>query len=82
MIRLTSDGKYRGPGGPDPKKSRVEREQELRALAQTADGLEIINYLWKEAKGVGAGISPPGAIGASVQQEMIPDILAHEYPNG
>jgi hypothetical protein len=82
MIELTSDGKCRGPGGPDPKKSRSVREQELHTLARTAAGLEIIDCLWHEAKGIGPGVDPPDAIGTLVRQEMIPDILAYEYPNG
>ena len=82
VIRLTPDGKYRGPYGPDPKKSRAEREQELSMLAGSDEGCEIILYLWKEAKGIPAGQSPPGSIGTMVRQEMIPEVLAHEYPNG
>jgi hypothetical protein len=82
MIRLTPDGRYRGPGGPDPKKSRAERERELLQMMTTQDGAEVITYLWKEAKGIPAGIDPPGTIGMGPRQEMIPDLLAHEYPNG
>jgi hypothetical protein len=82
VMQLTPNGRYRGPGGPDPKKSRAERETELLSMMHTQDGLEIILYLWKEAKGIPAGITPPGMIGTLVKQEMIPDLLAHEYPNG
>jgi len=82
MIRLRGDGTYRGPGGPDPKKSRVEREQELLGMADSEEGRDIICCLWKEAKGIPPGTEPAGMIGTLVKQEMIPEILAHEYPNG
>ena len=82
VIRLTSGGPDFGPYGPDPKKPRAKREQELQQLANTKDGCDIVLYLWKAAKGIPAGQSPPGSIGTLVRQEMIPEILAHEYPNG
>lgn len=82
MIQLTPDGKYRGPFGPDRKKSRNEREQELHRLAGSDDGCDIIVCLWKEAKGIPLGIDPPGTVDTLVRQEMIPEILSHEYPNG
>jgi hypothetical protein len=44
--------------------------------------LEIILYLWKEAKGIPAGVEPPGMAGTWVPQEMIPELLTYEYPNG
>lgn len=82
MIEQTPHGKYRGPGGPDPKKTRTEREQELLRMAATHDGREIICSLWEEVKGIPPGVEPPGMVGTLVKHEMIPDILAHEYPNG
>jgi hypothetical protein len=82
MIRLRGDGTYRDPGGLDPKKSRSGREKELMQLADSQDGRDIIIALWKEAKGIQPGTIPLGMIGALVKQEMIPDIPAHEYPNG
>jgi hypothetical protein len=74
------DGKYRGPGGPDQKLTRVEREQQLHAMAGSQDGCGIILALWKEAKGIPLGTCPP--VGTLVRQEMIPEILVYEYPNG
>jgi hypothetical protein len=82
MIRLAGDGTYRGPGGPDPQKTRQEREQELRTIANTKDGKNIIYSLWLEARGVPPGEDPQDAIGTLLRQEMIPEILKHEYPNG
>jgi len=82
MVQLTPDGKYRGPFGPNPRKTKADREKELLGLADQEEGLDIILCLWKEAKGIPAGSSPPGTIGTFVRQEMIPDILAHEYPHG
>jgi hypothetical protein len=81
MIRLQPDGTYRRPGGPDPKKSKAKREQELLGMMGTADGTEIIRYLWKEATGSLLGVTLPGEIGTLTRQEKIPAILAHEYPN-
>ena len=80
MVSLRPDGTYRGPGGPDPKKTRGQRAQELDAMARTKNGREIILALWMEAKGMPFGTCPP--VGTSVRQEMIPDVLAHEYPEG
>ena len=80
MVRLTADGKYRGPFGRDPKKSRAAREQELLRLANSQEGTEIILALWMEAKRIPFGTCPP--VGTMVKQEMVPDILAFEYPNG
>jgi hypothetical protein len=49
-------------------------------MARTKNGREIILALWMEAKGMPFGTCPP--VGTSVRQEMIPDVLAHEYPEG
>jgi hypothetical protein len=81
MIQLTAAGRYRGPGGVDPKKTRAVRERELQRMAGTQDGAEIVFYLWLEAKGVPAGSEPEGARGTLLKQEMIPEVLAHEYPS-
>lgn len=75
VIQLTIDGKYRGPGGRDPRKSRTERKQELLRLAKTEDGRDIILALWKEAKRIPPGMCPPGTM---IQLEMVPDILGFE----
>jgi hypothetical protein len=79
MVQLTADGRYRGAGGPEPKKPRAVREEELLWMMPTLDGRDIILALWKEAKGIPFGTCAP--IGTSLRQEMIPDILAHEYPH-
>lgn len=78
-ISLPPDGKYRGPGGPDPKKTRPEREAELRAMIATDGGSDIIVALAHEAMGVPLGTSLP--IGMLLSQ-MIERILDHEYPPG
>ena len=80
MVRLDAWGRYRGPFGPDPKKSRAAREAELQKLADNEDGRGIILSLWNEANG-----TPPGTItgiGTAIKGQMIPEILTHEYPNG
>jgi hypothetical protein len=82
MIPIPLDGKYRGPGGPDPKKSRAEREKELLDMANSRDGSGIIICLWKEAKGIPLGVDTAETISTLVRHEMIPEILAHEYQNG
>ncbi len=79
MVRTTPQGTYRGPFGPDPTKTRQQRESELTGLMQTADGPDIILLLYKEAKGIPMGtLAPIGTHGS----EMVADILSHEYPNG
>jgi len=80
MVELDLQGRYRGRFGPDPKKRKVEREAELHGLVASQEGTEIILYLWKEAKGIPAGTAPDR--GTLVRAEMIPELLAHEYPNG
>ena len=60
-------------------KSRQEREQELLRLAVTKQGRDIIEGIWMEAQGI-----PPGTVASMsklVRQDLIPDILNHEYPN-
>jgi hypothetical protein len=58
---------------------RIEREKELNRLANTLDGCEAIRQIWNKVKGIPPG---SGVIGTLVWQEMIPDILTHEFPNG
>jgi hypothetical protein len=64
------------------KKNKVEREQELQRLASTDAGKSIIVDLYKQAKGIPPGTDPAGFLGTLIRTEMIPAILAHEYPNG
>jgi hypothetical protein len=59
-------------------KSREERKRELQKLADTHEGCNVIVRLWNESKGLSEGTFMMGL----VRQEMIPDILRHEYPNG
>jgi hypothetical protein len=59
-------------------KSREDRERELQRLADTDAGCEAIRRIWNKVKGIPEGM---GFIGTLVRQEMIPDILRHEYPN-
>jgi hypothetical protein len=49
-------------------------------MAETAEGCDAILYLWKEARGIPAGIAAPE--GTMIRTQMIPELLAHEYPNG
>jgi hypothetical protein len=58
--------------------AKAERVWQLQRLADTHDGCEIIRDLWNRIK-----VIPPGSgvVGILVRQEMIPDILAHEYPD-
>jgi hypothetical protein len=46
---MQPDGRYRGPFGPDSKKTRAEREQGLFQLACMEDGAKIIAAMWKGA---------------------------------
>jgi hypothetical protein len=80
MAHLDAYGHHRGRGGPDSKKSKAEREAELRGLAETGEGCDAILYLWKEARGISAGTAAPD--GTLIRTQMIPELLAHEYPNG
>jgi hypothetical protein len=66
-------GRYRGPGGADPTKTREQREQELRELLNSKDGCEIVLALYREAQG-GQAVD----IGTPMT-EMIPSILNKEY---
>lgn len=63
-------------------KTRVERERELLRLSQTKDGCGAIVDLFKKVKGIDPGLDTPEVLGPFVQQDMIPAILAAEYPNG
>ena len=42
---MQPDGTYRGPFGPDPKKTRAERQQQLFQLAGMEGGAEIITAM-------------------------------------
>ena len=75
-MRIRDGEEYRGPGGPDPRKSRAEREAELRAMTGTPAGRDVIGYFFLKYTGGLRGVVPP--IGA----RMIETILAHEYPGG
>jgi hypothetical protein len=80
MAHLDAYGHHRGRGGADSKKNKAEREAELRGMAETVAGCEAILYLWKEARGIPAGTAAPD--GTRIRTQMIPELLAHEYPNG
>jgi hypothetical protein len=80
MAHLDVHGHYRGRGGADPRKNKAEREAELRRMAETGDGCDVILYLWKEIKGIPAGIAAPE--GTLIRTHMIPELLANEYPSG
>ena len=76
--QLTAQATHRGSGGPDPKKTREQREQELIGMMKWRDGLDIIVALYQEAEGIPLGQGP--AAGTSTRFEMIPSILKKEYP--
>jgi hypothetical protein len=75
-MRIRRGDEYRGPGQPDPSKPREERRAELRVLARTAAGFDVVSYFFLKCTGGLEGLMPP--IGAS----MIETILDHEYPDG
>jgi hypothetical protein len=77
MVFFNPAEKYRGPGSATPGIPRDRRERELQAMVANQDGKEIISILYKEATGTPHGIALPGVF---VRTEMIPAILAHEYP--
>jgi hypothetical protein len=78
-ISVPPDGKYRVPGGPDPTKSRAERNAELRGVAGTDAGTEIIAVLAHEAMGLRLGTGLPAGMSAN---QLIERVLDHEYPKG
>ena len=59
-------------------KSRIDREQELRALLQTSDGLLTIMKLYQQQR---LAHSRPGGLGriGLVATEMIPLIVEMEF---
>ena len=67
---------YRGPGAPDPKKTRHERQAELVSLLRSATGRDVVMYHFLLYTGGLSGLVPP--IGA----RMLETILDREYPNG
>lgn len=67
---------YRGPGAADPKKTRAERESELRRMARTERGRDVIEALFLIYSGVTRGLCPPAG------RRVGDVILDHEYPNG
>lgn len=59
-------------------KSQIEREQELRALLQTSDGMLAIINLYQQQR---LAHSRPGGLGriGLVASEMIPRIVEMEF---
>jgi hypothetical protein len=78
-ISVPPDGTDRGPDGPDPTKSLAERDAELRGVAGTDAGTEVIAVLAHEAMGLHLGTGLPAGMSADELIERVPD---HEYPNG
>ncbi len=70
-------GPYRGPGGPDPKKTINERAAELHQMMQTSDGQDLIRHMGFQAMGIKLG--QMGPIGSTLGQ-CIDAILKKEYP--
>jgi hypothetical protein len=59
-----------------PKKTRVEREKELRRLLNTPDGRVRVYELLYKLLGLPPGAMPPAGT------PVIQTILDKEYPNG
>ena len=60
-------------GQADSKKTRAERERELRALLQTQAGREVVEYYFLKYTGGLRGILPPAGL------RLVETILDHEY---
>jgi hypothetical protein len=66
---------YRGPGQPDPAKTRAERARQLGELLKTPTGREVIEYYFGKYTGTRAAACPPAGL------LMIQTVLGHEYPS-
>jgi hypothetical protein len=75
-VTILLGGNYRGPGGPDPGRTREQREAELGRMMRTGDGQDIILALAREAWDMPRGTYLP--IGTRLTQ-MVEAILQHEY---
>lgn len=71
-------GVYRGPGGPDPSKTREQREDELLRMIPTEPGRAVIGFLYHEAANIPHGRQLP--IGM-LYSRMVETVLQHEYPD-
>jgi hypothetical protein len=76
MVFTKFGDRYRGPGGPDPTKTRQQRKEELQCMMHAEDGRDIILLLTHEARGIPMGTMLPAG---SLMSQMIEDILQHEY---
>lgn len=65
---------FRGLGHADATKTRDEREQELSALARTADGRSVIESYYVKYTGIRPETCPPAGL------LMIQTVLGREYP--
>jgi hypothetical protein len=79
MIRVKFGQKYTGPGSADPKKTREEREAELRRRIASDDGRTVIELLYREAQGTPIEVRLPAGISFGW---MIRKILDKEYSQG
>jgi hypothetical protein len=74
MLTVKWKEEYTGPGKADPNKTRDERAQELRSLAQTHSGMEVVEYYFLKYTGMLDSFKmPPAGL------PMIETILNHEY---
>jgi hypothetical protein len=64
------------------KTTRALRERELLGWLESQSGNNTIVDLWKKVRGFKDGEWPMDAVGTLLRQEMIPEILNHEYPEG
>jgi hypothetical protein len=66
--------------GPDPKKTREERLQQLTELSETNRGFAIVKSLMHAASGVPEGTEPLGWRGLT-RDKFVLAILSVEYPD-
>jgi hypothetical protein len=74
-MQLQGGEERRGPGQPDPAKTRAERAGQLAELLKTAAGREVIVSCYGKYTGTREAACPPAGL------LMIQTVLGHEYPS-